>query len=170
MPGIERAGAIGAILLTGSSYAKSFAQQIEKESSITSPGMNRCALFISLGTRTEHLQTSKNTHFRTLRSTHAPTHAEHPASCTYIWNWRAVSLGCVADSVEEGKPVEVSNAPHLLPPLTLKELPDGPGETAGPGEPGWGPTCAALICKMSEASQRAPGCTFCGKHPSSPSS
>lgn len=74
MPGIERAGAIGVILLTGSSYAKSFAQQIEKESSITALGMNRCAPFISPGTRTEHLQTSKNTHFRTLRSTHAPTH------------------------------------------------------------------------------------------------
>lgn len=58
---------------------------------------------------------------------------EHPASCTYIWNWRAVSLGCVADSVEEGKPVEVSNAPHLLPPLTLKELPDGPERQLGLG-------------------------------------
>lgn len=74
MPGIERAGAIGAILLTRSSHAKSFAQQIEKESSIVSLGVNRCALLISLGTRTVRLQASKNTRFRTLRSTHAPTH------------------------------------------------------------------------------------------------
>lgn len=50
-----------------------------------------------------------------------------------------MSLGCVADSVEEGKPVEVSNAPHLLPPLTLKELPDGPGRQLGLGSLGGAP-------------------------------
>lgn len=40
-------------------------------------------------------------------------------------------MGCVADSVVEGKTAEVSNSPHLLPPLTPKELPDGPGRQLG---------------------------------------
>lgn len=171
MPGIKRAGAIGAILLTGGSSAKSFAQQILKREQRCFPGCEPAGPIYLPG----------NPHGASLSLEEHPFISEHSASFpdipprilllyTYVWNWRVVSLGCVADSVVEGKPVEVSSGPHLLPPLPLKELPDGPGETAGPGEPVWGSTCAAILWKMSEASQRAPGCAFCGKHPSGPGS
>lgn len=45
----------------------------------------------------------------------------------------------MVDSAAEGTPEEVSNGPHLLPSLTLRELPDGPGRQLGLGSLGGAP-------------------------------